>query len=166
MDAVWEQPVMVPCWQRGEARAFVVSPTLPAHPSGSSAVSSSPDPPTPAGGPPVFSPSLHRPLHVLSVGLSCSTPPSGLTARLVEFDSFAAFHSRLSSDRDAVRGCVVLFNRAFTSYDDAVQYRSRGALTAEPHGAVAVLVRSVTPYSLSTVHTGNMRSRRRCPLSV
>ena len=154
MDAVWEQPVMVPRWVRGEARAFVVSPLRP-HSTASSA--SVPPPVSPLSTPPVFSPELHRPLHVLSIGLSCSTPPSGLTGRLVQFDSFASFESAVAADADAVRGRIVLFNRAFTSYDDAVQYRSRGAMTAEPHGAVAVLVRSVTPASLDTPHTGNMK---------
>ena len=148
MDAVWEQPVTVPCWQRGEAHAFVVSPTRPTH---------QPDSSPPQSTPPVYSPSLHRALHVLAIGLSPSTPPNGLTARLVCYDSFASLDAHVAADVDCVRGCIVLFNRPFTSYDDAVQYRSRGAMTAEQYGALAVLVRSVTPASLDTPHTGNMK---------
>ena len=151
MDRVWEQPVMVPCWQRGEAHAFVVWPVRPPH---RAAVS----PPSSLSSSAVeFDPSLHRPLHALSIGLSCSTPAGGLTARLVEVRSFAALSSLVEADAAAVRGCVVLFNAPFTSYDEAVQYRSRGAARAEQYGAVAVLVRSVAPVSLDTPHTGNMR---------
>ncbi len=156
LDRVWEQPVAVPCWQRGEARAFVVSPAQPGHSSDATATAGDPSTP-PASASPVYSPSLHRPLHVLSIGLSCSTPPSGITARLVEVRSFDALSSLVAADPDAVRGRIVLYNAPFVSYDAAVQYRTRGAMVAEQHGAVAVLVRSVTPISLDTPHTGNQR---------
>ena len=136
----------------------MVSPARPrSHSLASAAFSAPPAAALSATATPHFDPALHRPLHVLSIGLSCATPPGGLTAPLREFSSFAALDAQLLLDADAVRGCVVLFNRPFSRYEDAVQYRSRGAATAEQHGAVAVLVRSVTPISLSTPHTGNMR---------
>ena len=45
----------------------------------------------------------------------------------------------------------------FTSYGETVQYRSGGAIAAGRVGAAARLVRSVTPYSQQTPHTGNSR---------
>ena len=62
-----------------------------------------------------------------------------------------------------VNGKVVLFNVPMEDgeptvyrYGAAVQYRGRGASRAAQHGALAVLVRSVTTRSLYTPHTGNM----------
>lgn len=62
-----------------------------------------------------------------------------------------------------VAGKIVLFNhpmlqerKAIEGYGPAVAYRGRGAVAAARHGAVAVLVRSVTTRSLNTPHTGGM----------
>ena len=45
-------------------------------------------------------------------------------------------------------------NQAYTSYGAGSSYRRLLAARAAERGAVAALVRSVTPFSLSTVHTG------------
>ncbi|NIT61926.1 MAG: peptidase M28 family protein, partial [Aliifodinibius sp.] len=47
--------------------------------------------------------------------------------------------------KDEVAGKIVLFNAEFTSYGRTVQYRMNGAIEAAKHGAVASLIRSVTP---------------------
>jgi carboxypeptidase Q len=54
------------------------------------------------------------------------------------------------------RGKIVLFNVPFTTYGQTVQYRSGGAVAASRAGAVASMIRSVTPYSQNTPHTGGM----------
>jgi len=45
----------------------------------------------------------------------------------------------------------------FTDYEETVEYRLRGASRAARYGAVAALVRSITPVSLQTPHTGAMQ---------
>lgn len=53
-----------------------------------------------------------------------------------------------------VRGKIVVFNPEFVSYGKTVVYRSRGATEASRFGAVAVLIRSITPFSIGSPHTG------------
>ena len=58
---------------------------------------------------------------------------------------------------DQVNDKIVLFNAPFTTYGKTVRYRSQGANKAAEKGAKAVLVRSVTPSSLQSPHTGGLR---------
>jgi carboxypeptidase Q len=51
------------------------------------------------------------------------------------------------------------------SYGATVQYRVQGADKASACGAVAALVRSITPYSLYTPHTGVMWYSGQCKQS-
>jgi len=53
-------------------------------------------------------------------------------------------------------GKIVLFDAPFTDYGETVQYRGRGAVAAAQAGAIASLIRSVTPFSMNTPHTGGM----------
>lgn len=66
-----------------------------------------------------------------------------------------SFEDLTARSADA-EGKIVLFDVPFTDYGTTVQYRSRGAIAAAEVGAVASLIRSVTPYSMLTPHTGGM----------
>jgi carboxypeptidase Q len=53
-----------------------------------------------------------------------------------------------------IRGKIVVYNQAWTGYSSTSAYRREGASRASEFGALASAVRSVTPYSLYTPHTG------------
>ncbi len=92
-------------------------------------------------------------LPMLGLGGSVGTPPGGITAEVLVVESF----DELTERAEEARGRIVLFNAPWRGYGTTVQYRSRGAVEAARVGAVASLIRSVTPYSMSTPHTGAMR---------
>ena len=91
-------------------------------------------------------------LPMLGLGNSVGTPPEGITAEAVVVRSF----DELDALGERARGKIVVYNVPFTNYGQTVQYRGAGASRAARHGAVAALVRSVTPVSLQTPHTGAM----------
>jgi carboxypeptidase Q len=91
-------------------------------------------------------------LHMLSLGGSVATPPEGVTGEVRVVGSFDELEARAGE----AEGKIVLFNVPFTTYGQTVRYRGRGAIAAARAGAVASMIRSVTPHSLSTPHTGAM----------
>ena len=93
-----------------------------------------------------------RPLPMLGLGGSIGTPRGGITADLLVVSSFADLEARAAE----ARGKIVLFDVPFTGYGATVQYRTRGAVAAARAGAVASLIRSVTPFSMRSPHTGQM----------
>jgi carboxypeptidase Q len=94
-----------------------------------------------------------RPLPMLGLGNSVGTPPGGVTAEAVVVRNF----DELEALGEKARGKVVVYNVPFTTYGQTVAYRGAGASRAAKYGAVAALVRSVTPVSLQTPHTGSLR---------
>jgi carboxypeptidase Q len=125
-ENVRKEPVMVPRWVRGEESAELVRPRA-------------------------------MKLHMLGLGRSVGTSPQGITAPVLVVRSFAELRSRAAE----ARGKIVLFNVPFdttihpsTAYGRAVVYRGAGPDSAHAVGAVAALVRSVTPASLRSAHTG------------
>ncbi|MBM4390727.1 MAG: M28 family peptidase [Deltaproteobacteria bacterium] len=93
-------------------------------------------------------------LPVLALGGSVATPAAGIEAPLVVIRDFAELGL-------AAKGKIVLYDvpmkpgvPAIDYYGDAVAYRGQGPSRAAEHGALAVLVRSVTTRSLGTIHTG------------
>lgn len=91
-------------------------------------------------------------LPMLGLGGSVATPPEGVTAEVLVVSSFDELEQRAADARNK----IVLFDAPFTTYGETVRYRSQGAIAAARAGAVASLIRSVTPYSMKTPHTGGM----------
>jgi len=126
----WLEPTMVQHWVRGEEEAAIVD--------GPGKADSS--------------------LTICALGGSVPTPAAGLTAPVVEVASFEDLE-RLGS---AVSGTIVFFNRPmdrariepFAAYGESVIFRTEGATRAARQGAVAALVRSVTPRIDAFPHTG------------
>jgi hypothetical protein len=58
--------------------------------------------------------------------------------------------------RDKIQGKIVLYNQEFRGYGPTRAYRATGASRAAAFGAVAALVRSVTPLAMQIPHTGEM----------
>jgi carboxypeptidase Q len=92
-------------------------------------------------------------LPMLGLGGSVGTPPEGIRGEVLVVSSF----DELALRADQARGKIVLLNAPFTSYGQTVTYRVVGAVAAARAGAVASLIRSVTPFSMRTPHTGQMR---------
>jgi len=111
-------------------------------------------------------------LHLLGLGKSVGTPKGGIKAPVLVVKDFADLRAHAAD----AKGKIVLFDfpfsktkKAFEAYGEAVQYRGSGADSALQFGAVAVLVRSVTPMSLRTPHTGALRygdSTKRLPAAA
>jgi carboxypeptidase Q len=91
-------------------------------------------------------------LPLLGLGGSVATPAEGITAPVLVVHSFEELTQRAAE----AHGKIVLFNAPFAGYGRTVVYRTRGAIEAAKVGAVASLVRSITPFSLRTPHTGMM----------
>jgi carboxypeptidase Q len=94
---------------------------------------------------------VERKLTMIGLGPSVATPPGGLTAEVVVVRSFEELE-RLG--RPGVEGKIVLFDPPWISYGTTGAFRTRGASRAAALGGVASLVRSITPNSLDTPHTG------------
>lgn len=93
-----------------------------------------------------------RKLQMLGLGNSIGTPAEGISAEAIVVRDFAEL-DRLG---EQVRGKIVVYNAPYVSYGTTVLYRLQGASRAARYGAVAALVRSITPVSLQTPHTGAM----------
>ena len=98
----------------------------------------------------MFSP-RKNPTKIPMVGLGKSI--GGVASgELITFESF----EDLEKNASKVPGKVVLFNPKWTGYGDVSKYRANGASQAAKHGAIACLVRSLTPFSIESPHGGAM----------
>jgi hypothetical protein len=120
-------PVKVPHWVRGRESAEMVEPADQGKP---------------------------KPLFMLGLGDSVGTPAGGITADVVAVSNFGELEKL---GRRGVEGKIVLYDAPFVTYDETVTYRADGPSRAARLGAVAALVRSVTPRSLRDPHTGALQ---------
>ncbi|HEY1173521.1 MAG TPA: M20/M25/M40 family metallo-hydrolase [Verrucomicrobiae bacterium] len=91
-------------------------------------------------------------LPMLGLGGSIATKKEGLTAPVFVVKSF----EELAQRKVEAIGKIVVFNVPYDDYHKTVAVRTKGAIEAGRAGALASLVRSITPVSLQTPHTGNM----------
>ena len=127
------EPVMVPHWVRGNVEELVV---------------------VGFSGMPISA------LKICALGGSIATPKQGITAEVVEVQTFDELHAM----GDRIKGKIVFFNRPMDrtkffpgeAYGGAVDQRSKGAAEAGKMGAVAVIVRSMTTRLDDVPHTGAM----------
>lgn len=87
---------------------------------------------------------------ILALGTSVRTPANGIEAEVLVVKN----KEDLDKKADQAKGKIVLFNRPFTNYSETVQYRINGANWASKYGALASLIRSVSPIENSRAHTG------------
>jgi carboxypeptidase Q len=100
-------------------------------------------------------------LDVLALGNSMGTGKPGITAPVIEVDSF----DELERVKDQVKDKIVFYNykfnptfiSTFLAYRDAGQYRGQGPSRAAKYGAKAVIVRSLSHATDNSPHTGATR---------
>jgi hypothetical protein len=96
-------------------------------------------------------------LVVAALGNSGSTPPEGITGRVVGFDTLADLEA--ASD-DAVRGKIVFVSHAMPRTQDGSGYgffggaRRQGPSIASRKGAIAIVIRSIGTDYHRNPHTG------------
>ncbi|PKL83476.1 MAG: peptidase M28 family protein [Ignavibacteriae bacterium HGW-Ignavibacteriae-3] len=132
-DSVWLQPVMVPKWVRGKTEKASISYSKKYK---------------------------NKKLTIVSFGGSIGTPPTGISAEVIEVKSL----DEVKYLGDKAKGKIIFYNRSFDNgllntfegYGKAVDQRINGAIEAARHGAVATIVRSVQSGIDNIPHTGVM----------
>ena len=103
---------------------------------------------------------VERPLHLLGLGMSVSTPPGGITADAVVVGDFA----ELTALGTKAAGKIVVFNAPYEGYGRTVMYRVAGASRAAKQGAIGVLVRSISRrWRYKLPHTGTLQYEEKTP---
>ena len=88
-----------------------------------------------------------RELEILGLGMTVGGEVEGEVVALSSFEEL---------ERTDVQNKIVLFDVPFTTYGETVAYRLNGASKVAAKGGTAMLLRSVTPVSLNTPHTGTL----------
>jgi carboxypeptidase Q len=89
---------------------------------------------------------------VFALGGSIGTQKGGITAEVIVVKDFDELELR----REEIKGKIVVYNFDYEGYGHGVQYRFYGASRAAKYGAVASLIRSVSPNEMRNLHTGMM----------
>ncbi|CAM6007997.1 unnamed protein product [Sphagnum balticum] len=93
----------------------------------------------------------HKSMRVLGLGGSVGTNGHPIQAKVLVVSSF----DDLEKQKLNVSGKIVVYNEEFVSYSETADYRYFGASRAQQYGAVAALIRSISPFGLQTPHTGS-----------
>lgn len=126
------EPAMVPHWVRGRENATLVAPLVGA----------------PTAG-------RQLDLRMLGLGKSVGTGGAPVEAEVLVVKDHDDLIRR--GEAGQVEGKIVVWNwEKWEGYGKTVKYRYSGADWASEHGAVASLVKSITPFSLNSPHTGTM----------
>ena len=99
----------------------------------------------------IVEPVAHQ-MSILALGGSVGTDSGPIEAQAVVVHSMSELKSLAAEGK--VAGKIVVYNYKFTTYPESVKFRSQGALEAQKYKAVAALIRSVTPFSIYSPHTG------------
>ncbi|KAJ2802492.1 hypothetical protein H4R20_003256 [Coemansia guatemalensis] len=92
-------------------------------------------------------------LKMLGLGNSVATPDGGVEANVIPVHSFEEL-AQLGNA--TIAGNIVMFNFPSAGYEHTAVFRVHGAREAEKYGALAVLVRTLSPDSaFDSVHTGS-----------
>lgn len=94
----------------------------------------------------------HHHMRMLGLGGSAATPRQGIQGEVFVVNSI----EELAENSEKAQGKIVLFNMPWEGYGRTVQYRFYGAQWAARHGAIASLIRSVSPTGMDLPHTGMM----------
>lgn len=102
-----------------------------------------------------------RKLDVAALGNSYGTGKKGISAEVVQVNSF----DELEKKKDEVKDKIVFYNykfndtyiNTFHAYRDAGQYRGQGPSRAAKYGAKAVIIRSMSHAADNNPHTGATR---------
>lgn len=133
-DTVYLQPCMVPHWVRGDKEV----------------------------GKATMASGKAMPLNIVALGNAVGTGLKGVTAPVVEVRNFRELDSIGAA---GVKGKIVFYNfrmdprhiNTFRAYGEAGVYRSQGPSRAAALGALAVIVRTLSPVLDDNPHTGATR---------
>jgi carboxypeptidase Q len=89
------------------------------------------------------------PTNIPMIGLGRSVG-GNVKAEVLVVNSF----DELEIKADEAKNKIVLFNVKWTKYEETVKYRAIGASKASKYGALACIIRSVSPVSIESPHTG------------
>ena len=90
-------------------------------------------------------------ISISGLGSSVATPEDGILAYAMVVRSFDELDIRQAE----VPGKIVIYNQGYDGYGISAAYRVDGAARAAQYGAVATLIRSVTPFSIHRWDTVN-----------
>lgn len=101
----------------------------------------------------ITEPVAHQ-MTILALGTSVGTPGNYPLEAEVQLVHDWEELDELGQD-GKLKGKIAVFNYRWSSYGECVKYRELGALKSSKYGAVAALIRSVTPFSIYSPHAGH-----------